>query len=197
MPDDARPLTFTEEARRRQIVDCTITLLAERGPAGASLSAIAGAAGISKAAVLYHFTSKDNVVIAAFRHVLEHYVAAVGARVGAAPDPEGMLVAYIRGAISYLGEHPTHVRVLTDGLERSGVAVPGSPGAASRWQSVAGILDAGQQAGQFRAFDSRVLALAIGGALDGVVGEWIADPAFDLDAAAAELVGSVLRAIRA
>lgn len=195
MPD-ARPLTFTEEARRRQIIDCTIGLIAEKGHAGASLSAIAASAGISKAAVLYHFTSKDNVVVAAFGHVLEGYVASVSEQVDAASDAEGMLVAYIRGSMGYLRDHPTHVRVLAEGLERSGVAEPGSPGAASRWQSVAAILTDGQRAGQFRPFDAKVLAIAIGGALDAVVAEWITDPAMDLDAAAAELETAVLAAIR-
>jgi len=56
-----------------------------------------------------------------------------------------------------------------------------------RWQAVAGILGLGQQAGRFRPFDTRVLTLAIGGALDGVVAEWISDPGLDLDADAAEL----------
>jgi TetR/AcrR family transcriptional regulator len=193
---DPRPRTFTEEARRRQIVDCTIELVAERGAAAASLSAIAARAGISKAAVLYHFTSKDAVLDATMRHVLTSYATAVGERVDAADGPEEMLVAYLRGTTAYMRDHPAHARVLVEGLVRDPELAPGSAAQASRWQSVAGILEQGQEAGAFRPFDPRTLALMINGALDGVVAEWIGAPDLDLDAAAAELETAVLLAVR-
>ncbi|QYN37269.1 TetR/AcrR family transcriptional regulator [Pseudonocardia sp. DSM 110487] len=189
---EPRHRTFTEEARRRQIVDRTIELVAERGPAAASLSAIAARAGISKAAVLYHFASKDAVLDATMSHVLDSYVAAVGERVDAADGPDGMLVAYVRGTLAYMRDHPTHVRVLVEGLVRD----PDVAAQPSRWQSVAGILAQGQESGVFRAFDTRVLALMINGALDAVVAEWIAAPDLDLDTAAAELETAVLLAVK-
>ncbi|HYH31963.1 MAG TPA: TetR/AcrR family transcriptional regulator [Pseudonocardia sp.] len=200
MNETGRPLTFTEEARRRQIVECTIALVAERGPAAASLSAIAARAGISKAAVLYHFASKDAVLEATARHVLTSFAAAVGERVDAADGPEAMLVAFLRGAVGYLRKHREQVRVLVEGLvrDRDGARelAPGSAAGASRWQGVASILERGQRAGVFRAFDPRTLALVVNGALDGLVAEWVADPAFDLDVAADELERSVLLAVR-
>lgn len=42
-----------------------------------------------------------------------------------------------------------------------------------------------------------MLALVIGGALDGVVAEWVGGLGLDLDAAAAELETAILLAIRA
>jgi TetR/AcrR family transcriptional regulator len=189
---EPRRRTFTEEARRRQIVERTIELVAERGPAAASLSAIAARAGISKAAVLYHFASKDAVLDATMSHVLDSYVAAVGERVDAADGPDGMLVAYLRGTIAYMRDHPAHVRVLVEGLVRD----PDVAAQPSRWQSVAGILAQGQESGVFRAFDTRVLALMINGSLDAVVAEWIAAPDLDLDTAAAELETAVLLAVK-
>jgi AcrR family transcriptional regulator len=197
---EPRPRTFTEEARRRQIIDGTIELVAERGPAAASLSAIAARAGISKAAVLYHFASKDAVLDATMRHVLASYATAVGERVDAADGPEEMLVAYLRGTMTYMRDHPAQVRVLVEGLvrDRDGARelAPGSPEQASRWQAVAGILEQGQETGAFRAFDTRTLALMINGALDAVVAEWIAAPDLDLDTAAVELETAVLMAVK-
>lgn len=189
---EPRPRTFTEEARRRQIIDGTIELVAERGPAAASLSAIAARAGISKAAVLYHFSSKDAVLDATMHHVLASYVAAVGERVDAADGPEGMLVAYLRGTIAYVRDHPAQVRVLVEGLVRE----PDVAAQPSRWQAVAGILVQGQESGVFRAFDARALALMINGAVDAVVAEWITAPDLDLDTAAAELETAVLLAVK-
>jgi AcrR family transcriptional regulator len=195
-----RRLTFVEEARRRQIIDCTIELVSERGPGRTSLAVIAERAGISKAAVLYHFASKDAVMDATMPHVLTSYASVVGAQVDAADGPEAMLVAYLRGTIAYLREHPAQLRVLVEGLvrDRDGdrELAPGSPGHTSRWQAVATILRLGQEAGVFRAFDTRALALVIGGALDGVVAEWVGDRSLDLDTAAAELETAVLLAVR-
>jgi AcrR family transcriptional regulator len=195
-----RSLTFTEEARRRQIVDCTIELVAEHGPAAASLSAIAARAGISKAAVLYHFSTKDAVLEATLGHVLTAFATAVGERVDAADGPEAMLVAFLRGAVDHLRTRPAHVRVLVEGLvrDRDGARelAPGSAAGVGRWQAVASILELGQRAGVFRPFDPRTLAIMINGALDGLVAEWVADPGFDLAAAADELERSVLCAVR-
>lgn len=196
MPEP-RARTFTEEARRRQIIDCTIELVAERGPAAASLSAIAARAGISKAAVLYHFSSKDAVLDATLQHVLTSYAAAVGERVDAASGPEEMLVAYLRGTIAYMLDHRAQVRVLVEGLLRDPELAPGSARQAGRWLAVAGILEEGQRTGAFRPFDPRALALMINGAVDGVVGEWVGAPDLDLHAAGAELETAVLLAVRA
>jgi AcrR family transcriptional regulator len=170
----ARPLTFVEEARRRQIIGCTIELVSERGPGRTSLAGIAERAGISKAAVLYHFASKDAVMAATMQHVLASYAAAVGAQVDAADGPEAMLVAYLRGTVGYLREHPAQLRVLVEGLVRD--------------------RDGDRE---LRPFDARALALVIGGALDGVVAEWVGDRGLDLDAATAELETAVLLAVRA
>ena len=180
--------TFVEEARRRQIVGCTAELIAERGSAGVSLSAIAAAAGISKAAVLYHFASRDAVLAATAAHVLEAFVADVGGAVDAADGPEAMLLAYLSTTIAHFRAHPAHLRVLADGAL-------GTP-AESRTAAVAGIVADGQAAGVFRSGDPRVLAVIVSGALDAVVAQWLADPALDVGAAAAELERCVLRMLR-
>jgi len=103
-----------------------------------------------------------------------------------------MLVAYVRGTIAYMRDHPAHVRVLVEGLVRDPEVAAGP----SRWQSVAGILEQGQAAGAFRQFDARPLALMINGALDAVVAEWIGAPDLDLDTAGAELETAVLLAVK-
>lgn len=193
-----RTPTFIEEARRRQIIDCTIDLVADRGFAGASLGNIAARAGISKAAVLYHFTSKDNVVGAALIDVFTRLATAVGALIDDAADPTGKLVAYIHGLLEYLRVHPGHVRVITEVMGRSTSGndpTTTSPQPDSRWQDLAAILEAGQRQGQFRSFDTKVMALAIGGALDAVVARWLIDPELDLTAASTELESTILRAI--
>src|SRR5437868_14750695 len=50
--------TFTEAARRTQIIECAIETLATLGYAQASLAQIAKRAGISKGVIVYYFSSK-------------------------------------------------------------------------------------------------------------------------------------------
>ncbi|MBJ3811869.1 TetR/AcrR family transcriptional regulator [Streptomyces flavofungini] len=193
--------TFTEQARRRQLIECTIDLISTKGYPATSLSAIAEQAGLSKAAVLYHFASKDNLTRAALNHVLEEFTAYVGDRVAAEEDPRAAVIAYVRAMIGYQQAHRRHVRVITEMLldDHGGTRLktPGSHDTAGRWQALADLLAEGQQAGTFRAFDVRTVSLAVGGAIDGVIGHWLAHPDLDLDAAAAELETFTLNAIGA
>jgi len=57
----------------------------------------------------------------------------------------------------------------------------------TRWKALANLLAAAQETGQMRDFDTQTVAVLIGGALDGLVAQWIAEPVFDLQAGAAEL----------
>ncbi|WP_058043366.1 TetR/AcrR family transcriptional regulator [Streptomyces roseifaciens] len=193
--------TFTERARRQQIIESTIDLISTRGYPATSLSAIAERAGISKAAVLYHFSSKDNLTRATFAQVLEQFGAYVTERVEREADPLDALVAYVRAMVGYQQANRRHVRVITEMLldDEGGTQLktPGRHDTGGRWQALAELLAAGQAAGRLRAFDTRAVALAIGGAIDGVVAHWLADPDVDLGAAAEELVTFTLHAVRA
>ncbi|GAB3562128.1 TetR/AcrR family transcriptional regulator [Amycolatopsis endophytica] len=193
--------TFTEQARRRQLIEATIEVISARGYGGASLAAIAEHAGVSKAAVLYHFGSKDDLAEATLGHVFEAFGAHVLDRMAAAPDTRARLSAYVRGLIDYQGGHRTHVRLITEVLldDRGGTRFrqPGQHDRNQRWQMLAELLAAGQAEGVFRPFDAKTTALAIGGAIDNVVSQWLADPGLDLTAAADELETFVLRAVEA
>jgi AcrR family transcriptional regulator len=57
--------------RRAQIVQETLRLVAERGLAGASMSRIAEAVGISNAALYRHFDSREDILIAAHDVLIE------------------------------------------------------------------------------------------------------------------------------
>lgn len=173
-------MTFTEEARRRQLVDVTVALIAEHGYGRCSLARIAEAAGVTKGAVLYHFRTKDAVVRAAYAHALGGLVDAVGAAVDAATTPGEALRAYVTTMLEYLAAHPQHARVLADSLDAAVVADRDDRSA--RWRPVADLVAAAQADGTCRAGDPRSLAVALGGAIDGLVAERLADPVFVPDA---------------
>ncbi|MCL7496191.1 MULTISPECIES: TetR/AcrR family transcriptional regulator [Streptomyces] len=192
-------LTFTERARRQQLIDATIDLISTRGYPATSLSAIAERAGLSKAAVLYHFSSKDNLTRATLEQVMEQFGAYVTERVAQAAGPRDAIVAYVRAMIGYQQAHRRQVRVITEMLldDEGGTRLktPGSHDTQGRWQALADLLEEGRQAGALRDFDTRTVALAIGGAIDGVIAHWLVHPELDLDAAAAELEEFTLHAI--
>ncbi|WP_405844214.1 TetR/AcrR family transcriptional regulator [Streptomyces platensis] len=203
--------TFTERARRQQLIDATIDLISTRGYPATSLSAIAERAGLSKAAVLYHFSSKDNLTRAALEQVIEQFSAYVTERLARAAGPREAIVAYVRAMIGYQQANRRQVRVITEmllddggGASRSSEAesgggtrlkTPGSHDTHRRWQRLAELLTEGQKAGVLREFNPQTVALAIGGAIDGVIAHWLAHPELDLDAAAAELEEFTLHAI--
>ncbi|MFE7784531.1 TetR/AcrR family transcriptional regulator [Streptomyces nigrescens] len=191
--------TFTERARREQLIDATIDVISTRGYPATSLSAIAERAGLSKAAVLYHFSSKDKLTRAALEQVMEQFSAYVTERLARAAGPRDAIVAYVRAMIGYQQANRRQVRVITEMLldDEGGTRLktPGSHDTHGRWQGLADLLTEGQKAGVLREFDPQTVALAIGGAIDGVIAHWLAHPELDLDAAAAELEEFTLNAI--
>lgn len=191
----ARRRTFTEEARRAQLVEVTIELVARHGYAGTSLQRIADAAGITKAAVIYHFASKNAVIKAAYDFVIAGLVEHVGARVDAAPDPAGAVEAYLGGMIDYVARHPARARLLTETLIESGASeAAGSPDPAARYAALAELITAAQRDGVYRKdVDPAWLAVVLSGAVDAVAARFLADPAADPTAATDELLALLRR----
>ncbi|MGZ0148738.1 TetR/AcrR family transcriptional regulator [Kribbella sp. WER1] len=186
-----RNLTFTEEARRAQLVDVTIALVAEQGYAAASLGRIAESAGITKAGILYHFPSKQALVEAAHAQVLDALVAEVGAAVDAA-DPADGPAAYIRSMVGYFRARPRHVRMLVEAM----TSVAPLTDSEARWSAVADLVAAARAArGVTSAMDLRSAALVIGGGIDAIVAESLRDPEYDALAAAELLVGVIERGL--
>jgi len=183
MTRDEPTLTFTEQARREQLLRVTVEQAASRGIAGASLARIAEAAGITKAAVLYHFTSKDALIAAAHVHVLDSLVAAVGAAVDAA-DTADRPTAYVRAMITHLRDHPAHTGMLV------AAAIDGSAdhSRSERWRPLAHLLEEAAGARRMTAAEARALAIIIGGAIDGIVAEAVDDEDFDVEQASDLLV---------
>lgn len=62
-------------ARRQAIVDAAVTLFATNGYRGTSVAAVAAAAGVTDAGVLYHFTTKADLLLAVLLAHDERYAA--------------------------------------------------------------------------------------------------------------------------
>lgn len=183
-------LTRIERERRTQIIAATITLVAERGYAAASLSQIARAAGVAKGTVVYHFTTKDAVLDAAYQHVLTSLVAHVTEQVEAVPARSAP-GAYVRAMIGHLTSYPEQARMIVQaGLAAAARGDRSRPPGRQRWAPLAEILgEAALDEGHTADADElRTRAILAGGMIDAVVGEFLDDPTYDAGAAAETIV---------
>src|SRR5258708_20448272 len=101
--------TFTETARRAQIIAAAIDTLAELGYGQASLACIAEAAGTSKGVILYHFGGKDDLIRELVAELVAGGAAYMEPRIEAEPTGAGKLRAYIESNLAFMRENRNHV----------------------------------------------------------------------------------------
>ncbi len=183
-------------ARRTEIIDATIDLVAEEGFARATFARIRERAGLSSTRLIsYHFAGKADLVAALVEHVVAGIGEHVGARVMAAQTPGARLRAYIEGVVGYADTHRAPMSALMQ------VVMAGAGGASTSEPSDLGhlerILADGQAQGGMRDFDTGVMATTIQRAVETVVFQLHVDPGLDCAAYAAELVELFERGTRA
>jgi TetR/AcrR family transcriptional regulator, fatty acid metabolism regulator protein len=191
--------SFTESARRSQIVRCAVDALAEAGYSGASLAEIARRAGVSKGVVLYYFSGKDDLLEHVFIDVYSRAGSAIAAQLSAAGDAAAAVSGYLNANLRFLRENPADVRAVIEiaaNARRSDGALKFGPhGEDPVLDHFEALLVEGQRSADFGDFDTRSLAIIVRGAIDTASGRLIADPSFDIDAYTAELVRVVELAV--
>lgn len=184
----AHAQSFIRSARRTQIVDAAIDVIAEVGFAHASIRKIADRVGIAMSAVLYHFGTKDKLVEAIIEHMFRTMLDTVAPAVAAESTAQGKLEAYIRSSINYFATHRVTLKALgslgttyvpADGRRFEELGL--DPGVATRLAELdpATILAAGNRDGEFTDVPVLSTAIALRGAVNGVVEPILRDPSFD------------------
>ena len=181
--------TSVGEARRREIVDATIDVIAAHGLAGASLSRIASRAGVSKPAVLYHVENRDALIESTVKVVRSGYVEAVDAAVEEAPDARQAVFSYVEQSLRYLWAHPTHLRVLAE------MAHAAPDRAKTRTSELVKLIEKGASEGVLATSDPLSTAVAITGALDAILDHGLNVSGEEQENLAAEAVGLVDRIV--
>jgi AcrR family transcriptional regulator len=186
--------TFTEAARRAQIVEAAIDTIAEVGFARASLARIGDRIGISKGLIGYHFAGKDDLIKQVVFEILEQGKAYMRPRILAeAATGSSFLRAYIGSNLAFMKEHRNHMVAIVE-IARGGITADGK----QRFYGDADIDEAVQvleehlahfqAAGELRPdFDPRVTAVAIRAAIDAVPRRLAHDPNLDVDNYAREI----------
>lgn len=191
-----KPRTFTEAARRTQIIEAAIDTIAEVGFGRASLAHIGGRVGISKGLIGYHFAGKDDLIEQVVLEVLEQGKAYMRPRIiDAMSTGSGFLRAYIESNLAFMREQRNCMVAIVE-IERSGLTADGQ----ERFHGHADAIDEavqvlGQHLKYYQAvgdlrpdFDPNVMAVAIRAATHAVLHRYARDPDLDVDNYAREIV---------
>jgi len=192
--------TFTETARRAQIVAAAIDTIAELGYAQASFAQIARRAGLSSTGLIsYHFASKDELIEQVVEEVVTAGAAFTAPRIEAAVGAGRKLRAYVEDNLEFMASHPAHIVAVAQVFsalppDRSGQAPPYAAWHELGIAHLEEMLREGQRAGEFGRFSARVMAITIRAAIDAVGYRLAGDPEMDLRADARELSALFARA---
>lgn len=190
--------TFTEHARRAQIIAAAIETVNEVGYPHASLSAIAQHAGVAKSAIAYYFTSKELLLMHTLEHVFGELDAQLERAVAPFEQPRDRFVAYLAGYLDYAD---THRDEITAGIEimvshRTPEGVPLYLTFSEEDSALLGsILAAGMAQGVFRSMDVRTGVGLVEALLDVPVTALQRDRTADLTELKAEIIGTILHGI--
>ncbi len=94
------PKVGMEPVRRDALVRATIAEIGRAGTLDVTVAQIARRAGMSSALAHHYFGGKEQIFLAAMRHILTIYGAEVRGALAAADDAEGRVRAVIRASFS-------------------------------------------------------------------------------------------------
>jgi TetR/AcrR family fatty acid metabolism transcriptional regulator len=194
--------TFTEIARRQQIVGAAIDTIAEVGYAQASLARIAARIGISKGAISYHFAGKDDLIKQVVIDVAQAGRDYILPRVFAETTGPAMLRAYIESNLAFMREHRNYMVAVVEILRNGAFTTDGGRRVDGRDIDVATRL-LEEELARLQAkrelrgdFDPGAIAVAIRAAIDVVPHRLVLDPDFDIDKYGNEIANMFDRATR-
>ena len=167
------------DARKKRIIEVATSMLARNGSRGTTLGDIAVAVGVSQAAVVYHFGTKEGLLHAVLDY-RDQFEDTQLWRMG--PDPGLRIFDIISGIVRSWDDHPDIVGLLAVLLAEN-VADDGllRPRLRRNYQltvdRIAGTLGNAQERGEMRAdADPRLAAIEILAFLSGLELAWLVSP---------------------
>lgn len=197
----AKTRTFTQKARRAQIVQAAIETLAESGYAKASFTRISQQAKLSSTGMIsYHFSGKPELFAEVAGTIIGQAAEFMAARIADESTHRGRLSAYITACFDFIACHPVQtralmeiVRMVQDGHITGLDDVEDSVTSVDR---LVELLEQGRAAGEFGTFDCSTMALAVRGAMDSVLRHHKCSSPEQLQQATQELVAMFDRCTR-
>ncbi|WP_158726597.1 TetR/AcrR family transcriptional regulator [Tomitella fengzijianii] len=169
--------TFIRGARRRQLVECAIEVIAEVGLARASTVRIARRAGVSRGVLTYHFRDRGELIDQVIARVYELGAETLEPSLRVTTTPREFLLAFIGSSVEFYAAYPRHVAALHAvfaGFEDDAPTRGGDRRHIRELDRLGELLFEGQTRGEFRDFNVDVMARTIRQALDGALAHVVA-----------------------
>ncbi|WP_036468184.1 TetR/AcrR family transcriptional regulator [Mycobacterium genavense] len=132
---------------KRALTSAALSLVAERGPKGFTLTEAARRAGVSAAAPYRHFTDKAHLLATVAEQGFLDLHAALSAGTEAAAGPRDKLIAIGRAYVRWAVGHPNQYRVMfgadTDKAQHPSLAVAAGQAFGTLLDTIAGCQAAG------------------------------------------------------
>ena len=93
---DREPRQERSRSTRARLLGAAVECLAERGVAGATVGAVAHRAGVSRGAAQHHFPTREDLLLAALRHMVDVRGAELRRRAEAVPEGPGRTEAVVQ-----------------------------------------------------------------------------------------------------
>jgi len=168
------PRRKLSDARRRQILEAAVQVIAEKGLCDTGIKDVADQAGTSPALVIYYFGKKDVLLAEALSFADEQFYARTAGAVAELASARDRLVELVRCSCSvgeaeddfdewvlWLDLWARAPRDLDVARDREAMD--------RRWRAtIAGIVREGQAAGEFSQIDPDTFALRLGALIDGL-----------------------------
>ena len=110
------------EETQQRLLDTAAEMFAQRGYAGVSMRDIAGAVGITQAAIYHHFENKDALYIGALTYLFEKLTLGISDQMAAIHDPCERLELLTGTMLRIMDEDPRfrriYLRELLEGDDR-------------------------------------------------------------------------------
>jgi AcrR family transcriptional regulator len=192
-------ITAAVVGRKTQIMEATVSVLAEHGYEGTTFARIVARAGLSSSRLItYHFETKPDLLAATLRHIGTAAQAVMVPRLVAESSARGKLSAYVRSNLAFIADHPEYARAAVQIARHLPVEdAEADLGADVPVVLLAQLFTAGQSAGELRAFDPVVMAVTVRAAIDAAVERHARGAGTDLTAYAGELCALFDLAVRA
>jgi AcrR family transcriptional regulator len=155
------PPRVDRDARRDALLEAAATEFNARGVSRASVSRIAKAKGLTRAAVYYYVRDRDDLVFQAYRRSCEVAAANLAAAIAGGGDAMTMLTAYIRAALDP-NRPPTAVLSELDYLQGPArEAIARAHG--DNVETLRGVIRSGVGSGVIRPCDDEIIAQTLVG----------------------------------
>jgi TetR/AcrR family transcriptional regulator, fatty acid metabolism regulator protein len=172
--------SFIEEARRKQLIEVALQVIAKNGFNNTTLQAISENAHVSKGVISYYFCSKKELIDTVLIHILTLQKTNRNQFIEGKTSASEKLKAYIQADILFLKHNPELITALLELWNSFSTREDKRQFETFAYeyarQTLQGIFKEGQDNGEFNDFDRYVMACIVQASIDGLMTQWLFNP---------------------